>query len=88
MTKHTQGPWFLGTKHRIVTEDEKLTICEIHNSVDWLEMQPNGYLIASAPEMLETLIYLRDSLQSLGNADINEREIPMINAMIAKAEGK
>ena len=95
-TKHTPGPWVVGSRH---TENGVLTasgqlVANTHGShrtydreAQILEQDANARLIAAAPDMMDALrqwqsAELTNDEQELRNAR-NARD-----AIIAKAEGK
>ncbi|MFA5379219.1 MAG: hypothetical protein WC455_25915 [Dehalococcoidia bacterium] len=100
--KHTPGPWAITEyiapgyghdrhKYRGVVADG-LKICETHPSIihsyDARDLS-NASLIAAAPELLEALIQVRAAMPDRTFATVEAKlVIDMVNAAIAKAEGK
>lgn len=94
--KHTPGKWIFEKqtsgyehiKHPIIvmTEQEEggAMVAAIYDFGAMEETKANANLIAAAPDMLETLITLRRELNLDSREDLNH----LINATIAKAEGK
>ena len=70
-TKHTQGKWIINKYNNIVDESGKsirvtgLTLAGYNDE----EVSANTQLIASAPDMLEALIMVKNWAEEFGMAD-------------------
>ena len=90
MSEHTPGPWRVGgvedLRHgrgrQIAADDAK--ICVVYGVRD-PDVKANANLIAAAPEMLEAL---RSAMQCLDDFVGDGPTYRMVEAAIAKAEGK
>ena len=90
MSKHTEGPWGVGTKSngvsprhvQILNDDGYIATVNYTNSIN--ETNANARLIAAAPELLEALIDCRRTLE-IANFT---QELAVVNAAIAKAKGE
>ena len=104
--KHTAGPWTVSGHHvdngRIQIGSQKDYICELYwepndeisKAANWTEAEANAKLIASAPDMLETLKLLAKiaanttkNLIGFDGAEMLDKAIDHAKAAIAKAEG-
>ena len=86
MSKHTPGPWAVSsTERRYVREvNGKRYVASCTDSQDYRtyeEAEANARLIACAPEMLEAL---QDLCDTLGECGMTEKA----RAAIARAEGE
>jgi hypothetical protein len=65
-SQHTQGPWYAHTTF-ISGETDNIAIaqCSYRGEVDLDEAMANAKLIAAAPELLETLTYLKAHLSEM-----------------------
>ena len=109
MPKHTPGPWYISKKMLTAINNslddqlyKHIAMVNYYHSgdpttdVSGEEHQANVNLIATAPELLETLIEVTDKLMALignefdGTKYFDENLIPVINArkIIAKAKGE
>ncbi len=99
MSKHTPGPWSLvvnsdprgqpspfyrGTVALIEKGDRHITVVSDGRTVELEEWEPNGHIIAAAPELLAELKDAREHLYLEGYL----RQVEAIDALIAKAEGR
>jgi hypothetical protein len=78
--KYTPGPWFL---FRI----SKLNIIEIGDTLISLKKYEDARLIASAPDMLDTLIAIQPLLTAY-DADAWTKASKLVAATVAKAKGE
>lgn len=84
MNKHAQGPWNV---------DGKLIIDAGDNGIASCYSEANAQLIAAAPELLEALIEIKNTIEvgvlesTLNNKPCRELLIDGLNKLIAKAEG-
>jgi len=95
MSKHTPGPWRIGGLNRQIMEDRKGRgqllgfDCVLATMPPWdrdddAELEANARLIASAPELLQTLKLVSEHLQNNQQGHVLRDEI---EKLIAKAEG-
>ena len=90
MSKHTKGPWGVGTESngvsprhvQILNDDGYIATVNYTNSIN--ETNANARLIAAAPELLEALIDCRRTLE-IANFT---QELVVVSAAIAKAKGE
>lgn len=87
--KHTKGIWIVNEKYKTITDSQGYGIAQengIHNSQEW---EANAKLIASAPELLESLItLLSDAKQCAamyGNEWRNDPDLVRADKAIKKA---
>lgn len=93
-TKHTKGPWHCTKKHPRQISDARgfkiakcLRLTKGSNfSMPEEEAQANAHLIAAAPELLEALKAVLDSLFESGRRDFEAEQ--RAEDAIAKAEGR
>ena len=96
MSKHTKGPWIICYDGNIDSKSGR-SICAMGFSTykeynDQPEMKANARLIAAAPELLEACKEQMRVIETMGNKTgcwpINDDNLQMAKAAIAKAEGK
>lgn len=101
MSKHTPGPW-KSVNHSwsdtsILAPDFDHAICRLDinhateesQEADEAQMAANARLIAAAPELLEALRIVRDTLPHInGNASSVNSLLKLTGAAIAKATGE
>lgn len=80
---HTPGPW-IDLEYRIDVDvcGGLSGICELSDWMGEEEMKANATLIASAPELLEALVYARRFLEQ------SVADVEYIDTIIAKAKGE
>jgi len=91
---HTKGPWFLDTLSdgsMIIQPGEGFSICPVTPREGFENDVPNFRLMAAAPELLEALHEIRDTLEQFynGGATPGQRRVALLDrarAAIAKAE--
>ncbi len=93
--KHTQGNWDYSTslgEISITGVSTDIALVNTGTSINYDEARANAKLIAAAPELLESLISLKERLNyliSTGRVDINKtetiRDINIANDAIKKA---
>ena len=101
MSKHTPGPWVVGpvddcTVTAVDSRGNRTIVAEIdgdYNEPDlWPIMEANARLISAAPDLLEALKWAAGRLtytrRIKGQNDEFCDGVDMMNAAIAKAEGK
>lgn len=66
---HTKGPWTIGKINplAIMKNDKHITCCTYYKEITNKEQQANAKLIATSPELLETLIEVNriDTIEEL-----------------------
>jgi hypothetical protein len=91
MSKHTEGPWkvsYDGPSNPIVTSGQPFDIvCLVQNTREPDASEPNAHLIAAAPDMLEALKAIQQSMGGVVNT-AQQVAWDKLKAAIAKAEGK
>jgi len=101
-TKHTPGPWTLGTRaayqnrddpvfwHRDVVNGSKTIRVAKVSGVGEDRAEANACLIAAAPDLLEACEVLLKAAPELWGDDIEKwpRLMDRVEAAIAKAEGR
>ena len=87
-TKHTQGPWVIDwnvARLDIFSSEAKVLVASLRRSALSEDIdeaaRANARLIAAAPELLQ-------ALKACWDLGIDEHLVPMVHAVIAKAEGK
>ena len=89
--KHTPGPWSAEeydklSEFSINAAKRQIARTNGHN-LDVDEHEANAHLIAAAPELYEALQYIQRWLNETG-LDVHQSVPQMINAALAKAEGR
>ena len=89
--KHTPGPWRIG----LCNDDSKLQIITSDGQhlayIEQDPIRPNAYLIAAAPDLLESLREMLPIVHDAMNADDDDvigKIAYRASAAIAKAEGR
>ena len=62
-TQHTPGPWFVGSTGgapEVLSKERRIAKVLYHIGSEDTEVFPNARLIATAPDMLQTLRYILD----------------------------
>lgn len=92
--KHTPGPWEYsgGGIWGASPFGARVRLADItfHNSINAIDGNANGALIASAPDLLAALVGLADNIARLDEEGLAEHAEPMraARAAIAKATGE
>lgn len=85
-TKHTPGPWRIETGGFVVARDKLLVANTLHQQNDG-EERANGRLIASGPELLESVRRLWAAIEN-GTVDSEHYQLrAMVRRVFAKVEG-
>ncbi len=100
-TTHTQGPWTVNRDRRgagkIYVRETRLSevagatagraVAQVTAVVGFTEQAANAHLIAASPELLEALRFVHEhAFESKWAGD--ERALDLVEAAIAKAEGR
>jgi hypothetical protein len=75
--KGTKGKWHFDKEKAKVFKDDGNTLCVCYysNIINKEECEPNALLISKAPEMLNKLIYVIDTLKGFDSNNPTERMI-------------
>ena len=87
-TKHTPGPWVINPiNHCEILADGRLTMNTVVANVP--VGMPDARLIAAAPEMLEALEKIKETLDIIKGGEFfaMNYELLLVNRAIAKAKG-
>ena len=91
MSKHTPGPWNIGTKNgaRVWSENGETLIADADASESLRKeiKKANARLIAAAPDLLAIVKELQESVSYWSEYDVPLGIVDRINTAIAKATG-
>jgi hypothetical protein len=90
-TTHTPGPWKIAATGHVVTAADYSRICRVEQlpGMDSREIDANARLIAAAPELLDALQNIVNSLTLAGPPELacQQYQLDTARAAIAKATG-
>ena len=84
--KHTPGPWHIGKGLRIIgANSQRVAVCDDNEATPGMD---NARLIAAAPDLLEALTMLYDSITDERADEVFRKEaLDKAHAIRAKVEG-